>query len=100
MSFLSDTFTFVKRTSTIANDFVENPKVKTNSFAYFFEQDYNYILVKTERAVKAVSRKFEEAVARIYRRRMELTVNKRRIYLFEDWARYEEEMVIRKALSY
>lgn len=59
MSFLSDTFTFVNRTSTIANDFVENFKTKTSSFAYFFEQDYNFILVKTERAVKAVGRKFE-----------------------------------------
>ncbi len=56
MSFLSDTFTFVNRTSTIANDFVESPKSTT--FAYFFEQDYNFILVKTARAVKAISRKF------------------------------------------
>lgn len=31
---------------------------------------------------------------------MELAANKREMFLFEDWVRYEEEMVIRKALSF
>lgn len=36
MTFVNDTFTFVNRTSTIANELVENSKANSFNFAYFF----------------------------------------------------------------
>lgn len=58
MTFVNDTFCFVHRTSTIANELVENQKAGTSGFAYFFEQDYNYILTKTSRVTKIISKKY------------------------------------------
>lgn len=99
MGFINDTFTFVNRTSTVANELVENPKTNSGNFAYFFEQDYNYILVKTSRAIKIVSKKYEEGLARLYNKRISLANDNSRL-LFEDLVEWEEDMVIKKALSF
>jgi hypothetical protein len=99
MSFVNDTFSFVNRTSTVANELVENPKTNSGNFAYFFEQDYNFILVKTARVIKVISKKYEEALARLYRKRVQLP-HSNHFFLFEDWVKYEEEMVIKKALTF
>lgn len=99
MSFINDTFTFVNRTSTVANELVENPKTNSGNFAYFFEQDYNYILVKTSRAIKIVSKKYEDVLAKLYKKRIQLSAHGP-TFLFEDLVRSEEDMVIKKALSF
>lgn len=99
MTFVNDTFSFVNRTSTIANELVENPKTNSGNFAYFFEQDYNYILVKTSRIIKIISKKYEEALVRLFKNRMQFSSDEK-IYTFEDMVAYEEDMVIKKALSY
>lgn len=36
MNFISDSYCFVHRTSTVANELVENTKTGLNNFAYFF----------------------------------------------------------------
>jgi thiaminase len=88
MTFVNDTFSFVNRTSTIANELVENQKSNSGNFAYFFEQDYNFILVKTSRIIKIISKKYEEAVAKLYRKKIQFSSHKK-IFIHEDWVTYE-----------
>ena len=100
MTFVNDTFCFVNRTSTIANELVDNQKAgNSGNFAYFFEQDYNFILTKTSRVAAIVSKKYEEVLRRAYRRRIEHTRH-HAAFLHEDWCAQEEESIIKKALSY
>lgn len=70
MTFVNDTFCFVNRTSTIANELVENQKANSSNFAYFFEQDYNFILTKTARVAAIISKKYEEVLRRAYIKRI------------------------------
>lgn len=98
MNFINDTFCFVHRTSTVANDLVENPKTNSGQFAYFFEQDYNLILSKTSRIVKIIIKKYENCLIKFYKKRVDLTLFKDPI-LPEDFIRKEEETIIKKALS-
>ena len=65
MNFLSDSYCFVHRTSTLANEFVES-KNNPASFAFFFEQDYNLILVKASKVIKFVAKKFDNALLKFY----------------------------------
>jgi hypothetical protein len=58
MKSLGDGFSFVHRTSVLANEFVENNKSNSHHFAYFFEQDSNLILVKTSKLIKIVIKKY------------------------------------------
>lgn len=88
MTFVNDTFSFVNRTSTIANELVENQKTNSGNFAYFFEQDYNYILVKTSRIIKIISRKYEEALSRLYKKRIDRKIDNQPL-LYEHWIEVE-----------
>lgn len=99
MTFVNDTFCFVNRTSTIANELVDNQKASNTSFAYFFEQDYNFILTKTSRVARAVSKKYEEVLHRLYKKRIEHCMYQS-AFLHEDWLAVEEENIIKKALSH
>lgn len=99
MTFVNDTFCFVNRTSTIANELVENQKINSHHFAYFFEQDYNFILTKTSRVAKIISKKYEEVLRKAYSKRIEHSMYQA-AFLHEDWQALEEESIIKKALSY
>jgi hypothetical protein len=98
MNFINDTFCFVHRTSTVANDLVENPKTNSGQFAYFFEQDYNLILSKTSRITKIIIKKYEYSLIKVYKKRFALTLLKDPI-LPQDFIRMEEDSIIKKALS-
>lgn len=58
MTFVNDTFCFVNRISTVANELVENQKTNSGNFSFFFEQDYNLIVTKTSRVIKIISKKY------------------------------------------
>jgi uncharacterized membrane protein len=67
MNFVNDIYCFVHRTSTVANELVENQKVQVNGkFAYFFEQDYNLILTKCSRVSTIIVKRYELALVKLY----------------------------------
>jgi len=98
MTFINDIFCFVHRTSTVANELVENAKVNAHQFAYFFEQDYNLILSKTSRIVKIISKKYENSLIKLYRKRIAFTKYGSPL-LSQDFICMEEEIVLKKALT-
>lgn len=70
MSFMTDSYCFVHRTSTVANELVENSKNSEKHFAFFFEQDYNLILSKTSKVSQIISKKYEKALIKFYTKRV------------------------------
>ena len=69
MHFINDTYCFVHRTSTVANELVANPKLDVQPFAYFFEQDYNLILAKVSKVSAIITKKYEVALVKLYKKR-------------------------------
>lgn len=58
MSFLGSGYCFLNRTSNLANELVEEAKSQPEMFAFFFEQDFNYIMVKISTVMKIIKKKF------------------------------------------
>lgn len=74
MKFINDGYSLVHRTSTICNQFVEELKKNKNETAFFFEQDYNYVLVKTSKLVEIIAKKFDGAYSRFLKARLEAKI--------------------------
>ena len=97
LNFINDIYCFVHRTSTVANELVDNPKLK-DQFAFFFEQDYNLIVTKTSRVSTIILKKYEHLLVAFYNKRKNYTkchVN----FLPEDFVAQQEEELMKKALG-
>lgn len=69
-----------------------------SSFAYFFEQDYNLILVKTSKLLRVVQKRFDAALIRFYLKRTSTRLYLRNI-LPQDFADKAEERILIQALK-
>lgn len=68
--FINDGYALIHRTSTICNEFVEELKKNKDEIAFFFEQDYNYVLVKSCKLIEIVSKRFDQAYSKFIRARL------------------------------
>jgi hypothetical protein len=74
MSFINNTYCFVHRASIVANELVDCAKT-AGEFAYFFEQDYDLILVKTSRALKIIAKDIEKQLVCLFKFRADYKAN-------------------------
>lgn len=68
--FINDGFSLVHRSSIICNEFVEELKKNKLETAFFFEQDYNYIVVKTIKLIEIISKRFDLGYSKFIRARI------------------------------
>lgn len=98
MGFINDSYCFVSRTSTVANELVENSKSTQHHFAYFFEQDYNLILCKISTVSQIVAKKYEKALVHLHSKRANFTRHFITI-LPQDFVAHQEEILLKRALA-
>lgn len=89
----------MNRTSIICNDFVEEIKNNKNETAFFFEQDYNLVIVRTSKLLQFINKRFELAYARFIRNKVHFKKEEHIAYLYEDFLSEQAESYIRLILN-
>ncbi len=98
MGFLGSGYCFVNRTSNMANELIEEVKNQPETFAYFFEQDFNYIMVNASLVMRFIKEKFNVRLLKFLGRRVGL----RRFFkdiLPDDYMLHNEELIVVDALK-